>query len=113
MSILVFSSEREVLKLKKKHLYLYSKNNQDFNSDAALFRVLMLLRTGHSEMRLDKVCHVYEAMEASGYSMEILNQKLLKSLFNIIIQAYSTDLCICWIWVEDEARIKLILWNIR
>lgn len=41
----------------------------------------MLLRTGHSEMRLDKVCHVYEAMEASGYSMEILNQKLFEVSF--------------------------------
>lgn len=81
MSILFFSSEREVLKLKKKWLHLYSKNNQDFNSDTAFFRVLMLLRTGHSEMRLDKVCHVYEAMEASGYSMEILNQKLFEVSF--------------------------------
>lgn len=27
-------------------------------------------------MRLDEFCHIFEVMEASGYSMEILNQKL-------------------------------------
>lgn len=31
-------------------------------------------------MRLDEFCHIYEVLEmaASGYSMEILNQKLFE-----------------------------------
>lgn len=32
-------------------------------------------------MRLDEFCHIFEAMEASGYSMEILNQKLFEVSF--------------------------------
>lgn len=38
-------------------------------------------------------------------------KNFLESCFNVIMQAYSTKLCVYWIWMEDEAEIKLILWN--
>lgn len=39
-------------------------------------------------------------------------KNFLESLFYVIIQAYSTELCTYWIWMEDEVRIKLILLNL-
>lgn len=72
MSILVFFSEHEVLKLKKKPPFIYQENQE-----GAFLKDFILLRTWHSEMRLDAYfCHVYEVMKTSGYIMETLNQKL-------------------------------------
>lgn len=39
-------------------------------------------------------------------------KNFLKSVFNIIIWAFSTKLRFYWIWMEDEVRIKLMLLNL-
>lgn len=72
MSILFFFQNMKFWNLKKKPPFIYQENQE-----GAFLKVFILLRTWHSEMRLDAYfCHVYEVMKTSGYIMETLNQKL-------------------------------------